>query len=88
MTSHKVRTNVYLDAEIKEQAKKIFKKYGVSLNDAINIFLAQSVLQKKLPFELNTPNEETIRAIEDAKKGINVEIVTIEDLKSEARTCL
>lgn len=30
----KIRTNVYLDAEIKKQAKEVFKKYGVSLSDA------------------------------------------------------
>ena len=88
MTAHKVRTNVYLDASIKEQAKELFKKYGVSLSDAINIFLAQSVSQKKLPFELNIPNKETIQAIEDAKKGINGETVTLEDLENEVKTCL
>ncbi len=30
--STKIRTNVYLDADMKEQAKNIFKKYGVSLS--------------------------------------------------------
>jgi DNA-damage-inducible protein J len=52
MTSTKVRTNVYIDANIKIKAKELFKKYGVSLSDAINIFLAQSVLEKGLPFEV------------------------------------
>ena len=45
-TPTKIRTNVYLDAEIKTKAKEIFKKYGVSLSDAINIFLTQSVMEK------------------------------------------
>jgi len=32
----KVKTDVYLDSDITIQAKEIFKKYGVSLSDAIN----------------------------------------------------
>ena len=46
--SAKVRTNVYLDRELKEKAKKIFKAYGLSLSDAFNLFLAKVV--KKMSF--------------------------------------
>ncbi len=88
MTAHKVRTNVYLDSDMKEQAKQIFKKYGVSLSDAINMFLTQSVMERGLPFELKLPNEETIQAIEDARKGINGDSVTLEELQNEAKACL
>lgn len=88
MTAHKVRTNVYLDVEMKEEAKKIFKRYGVSLSDAINMFLTQSVMQRGLPFELKLPNEETVKAIDDARKGINGDIVTLEDIEAEAKACL
>jgi len=88
MTAHKVRTNVYLDSNMKEQAKQIFKKYGVSLSDAINMFLTQSVMERGLPFELKLPNEETIQAIEDAHKGINGDTVTFEELENEAKACL
>ena len=41
--SNKIRTNVYLDADIKKKAQEIFKQYGMGLSDAFNIFLAQSV---------------------------------------------
>lgn len=82
----KIRTNVYLDAEIKKQAKELFKKYGVSLNDAINIFLTQSVLERGLPFEMKIPNEETQKAIEEARAGIDIEKIDynthIEDMKN------
>ncbi len=88
MTAQKVRTNVYLDSNMKEQAKQIFKKYGVSLSDAINMFLTQSVMERGLPFELKLPNEETIQAIEDARNGINGNAVTLEELESEAKACL
>jgi DNA-damage-inducible protein J len=88
MLTSKVRTNVYLDAKIKEQAKEIFKNYGISLSDAINIFLTQSVMEKGLPFEMKIPNEETRQAIEDARAGVNGDIISLENLQKEAKQCL
>jgi len=88
MVANKVRTNVYLDSVMKEQAKNIFKKYGVSLSDAINMFLTQSVMERGLPFEMKIPNNETIQAIEDARNGINADIVTLEELERESKQCL
>ena len=76
----KERTNVYLDKELKEKAKILFKKYGLSLSDALNIFLAQVIRENKLPFEELIP-EETLRVIEDARKGRNMKKLSLEDLK-------
>jgi DNA-damage-inducible protein J len=88
MVAQKIRTNVYLDLEMKEQAKQIFKKYGVSLSDAINMFLTQSVMERGLPFEMKIPNDETIQAIEDARNGVNADTITLEDLEKESKQCL
>jgi DNA-damage-inducible protein J len=88
MVAQKIRTNVYLDSEMKEQAKQIFKKYGVSLSDAINMFLTQSVMERGLPFEMKIPNDETIQAIEDARNGVNADTITLEDLEKESKQCL
>ncbi len=88
MTASKVRTNVYLDVEMKSKAKEIFKHYGVSLSDAINMFLTQSVMERGLPFEMKIPNEETIRAIEDASAGIGLEEITLEQHLEEMKQCI
>ena len=88
MTASKVRTNVYLDSDMKEQAKTIFKKYGVSLSDAINIFLTQSVMERGLPFEMKLPNEETMKAIKEARAGTNADTITMEQLEEETVQCL
>jgi DNA-damage-inducible protein J len=88
MVAQKIRTNVYLDSDMKEQAKNIFKKYGVSLSDAINMFLTQSVMERGLPFEMKIPNDETIQAIEDARNGINSDTITLEELEKESKQCL
>jgi len=88
MVAQKIRTNVYLDSDMKEQAKNIFKKYGVSLSDAINMFLTQSVMERGLPFEMKLPNDETIQAIEDARNGVNSDTITLKDLEEESKQCL
>ena len=88
MVAQKVRTNVYLDSDMKEQAKNIFKKYGVSLSDAINMFLTQSVMERGLPFEMKIPNDETIQAIKDARNGVDFDTITLEELEKESKQCL
>ena len=88
MVAQKIRTNVYLDSDMKEQAKNIFKKYGVSLSDAINMFLAQSVMERGLPFEMKIPNDETAQAIKDARDGVDSDTITLDELAKESKQCL
>ena len=62
MTSKKIRTSVYLDEEVKNAAKELFGKYNISLSDAINIFLSQSIISQGLPFDMKIPKDiEPIR---------------------------
>jgi len=77
----KSRTNIYLDIHLKEQAKEIYKMYGLSLSQAVNIFLAQSVFNRGLPFDVKIPNEETLEAMRDVETGNNYEDIVLEDLK-------
>ena len=88
MAASKVRTNVYLDSDMKTKAKEIFKHYGVSLSDAINMFLTQSVMERGLPFEMKIPNDTTIKAIEDAKANIDGDTLSLAELEEESKQCL
>ena len=81
--SIKETTSIKLDVEIKNRAKEIFKELGITMGEAVNIFLSQVALHKGLPFEVKIPNEETKKAIEDARKGINMESVSIEEMIAE-----
>ncbi len=82
MVIEKSRTNVYLDVKLKKQAKEIYKHYGLSLSEAVNIFLAQSVFSRGLPFEVKIPNDMTLQAMKDVESGENYEEVSLEDLDS------
>ena len=81
--SVKETTSMKLDVEIKAKAKEIFKELGITMGEAVNIFLNQVALHKGLPFEVKIPNEETKKAIEDARKGINMESISIEEMIAE-----
>jgi len=80
MVVEKSRTNVYLDTNLKEQAKEIYSNYGLSLSQAVNMFLAQSVFSRGLPFDVKIPNDITLEAMRDVETGANYEDITLEDL--------
>jgi len=81
--NEKTRTNVYLDTVMKKQAQEIFKQYGMGLSDAFNIFLAQSVMEKGIPFQIKIPNDDTAQVIQDAREGKNMTKVSLDELKEE-----
>ena len=81
--SVKETTSIKLDVETKAKAKEIFKELGISMGEAVNMFLSQVTLHKGLPFEVKIPNDETKKAIEEARQGINMESVSIEEMIAE-----
>ena len=60
MAATKIRSNLYLDKELKEKAKEIFKEYGLSLSDGINMLLNRVVKNR----ELIVPKELDIEPID------------------------
>lgn len=58
-----------VEPEIKERAEKVFRALGISASEAINLFYNQVRLRQGLPFDVRLPNEETQRAIEEARDG-------------------
>ena len=60
--------NVRTEPAIKDKVERLYKSMGVSLSDAINMFLYKSIDYRGLPFELcrEIPNAETIAAMKEA----------------------
>lgn len=81
--SQKIRTNVYLDSEMKEKAQEIFKTYGMGLSDAFNIFLSQAVIERGIPFAVKIPNTETKRAMRDVLEDKHMQEMSLEELVKE-----
>ena len=44
--------NIRIEPETKAQAEKIFSDFGITISDAINIFLKKSIMEGGLPFEV------------------------------------
>ena len=55
----KVALNVRVDPNLKEQAEELYGKLGINLSQAVNVFLAASVIHGGLPFDLALPERET-----------------------------
>ena len=56
---------IRIDPEIKSEVESIYSRYGMSITDAINVFLYTSRIVGGLPFDLrpNKPNAETVESI-------------------------
>ena len=46
--------NVRTTKEIKDTANKIFSEMGINTSIAINLFLKQSIMKHRLPFDVDT----------------------------------
>lgn len=61
--------NIRVDPEIKSSAEALFSSFGLTVSDAVNIFLHQSLLEGGLPFAVKQPryNAETEAAMAEAR---------------------
>ena len=58
-----------IDSSLKEQAEALFSSLGLTLEEAITLFLKASILHGGLPFPVEQPryNQETELALEEAR---------------------
>lgn len=59
--------HVRLDDETKERATETLNAMGLSVSDAVRIFLRRVVADQAMPFELRAPNGETRAAMAEAE---------------------
>ena len=61
--------NLRIEPDIKAQAETVFSSLGISVTDAINIFLHASIMEGGFPFQPKQPryNRETRMAIQEAR---------------------
>lgn len=62
--------NLRIDPVKKQQAESLFSSFGISVTDAINIFLNTSIMEGGFPFQIKQPhyNQETELAMEEARQ--------------------
>ena len=64
--------HVRVDEHIKAQAAETLAAMGLSVSDAVRVFLTRVVAAKQLPFALQVPNVETRAAMAEADEMARV----------------
>lgn len=49
-----------VDPRVKEQAEMVLDRLGISMATAMEVYLRQIAVQRKIPFELALPNDKPI----------------------------
>ena len=62
--------NIRLDSEVKKNAEAVYSRYGLSLAEAVTVFVHQSCNVGGMPFDLRPkrPNAETLAAMAEAER--------------------
>jgi DNA-damage-inducible protein J len=79
----KETTSIKVDKETKNEAKMVFAQLGMSMGEAVNIFLTQVALTKSIPFEIKIPNEETQQIMEEVLNSQNTSPLDYKELSEE-----
>lgn len=66
MASNTSMLHVRLDEETKEKATAALNAMGLSMSEAVRMFLHRVAADQAIPFELRTPNAETRAAMTEA----------------------
>jgi DNA-damage-inducible protein J len=69
------------DPEVKAESRAIFEALGITMSDAVNIFLRQAIREGGFPFEvkLRRPNKTTLAAMEDVEQAIRAGVKGTKD---------
>ena len=78
----KTQTTIRLEERDYKEAKDILKYIGMSYSQAVNMFNRMIVLERGLPFEAKIPNDETLKAMQEAM-DLDGEYITLDELKRE-----
>jgi DNA-damage-inducible protein J len=76
-----------VSSEVKQDAEAVFNDMGMSIGDAVRIFLKQSVNSGGLPFKphIKTPNHETIMSFSEIENN-NYDELSLEEFKNALNT--
>jgi DNA-damage-inducible protein J len=72
-----------IDERIKEEATAVLAAMGLTVSDAVRILLTRVAREKALPFEPLIPNDETIAAMKEARRGNLPSFATVEGLMAD-----
>lgn len=60
---------IRVNKELKKEASELLSSMGLNFSDFFRISLLKLVNEKKMPFSIDVPNQETIRAMQATENG-------------------
>jgi DNA-damage-inducible protein J len=75
--------HVRVDEQLKQNATEALDAMGLSVSDAVRVFLTRVAADQAFPFELRVPNVETVQAMEEARAGKLKRFENIDDLMED-----
>jgi DNA-damage-inducible protein J len=79
-TTKTASARALIDPEVKRKAEAILQEIGLSVSNSIELFYRQVVAQQGLPFDLQVPNEKTMKAIRNSRAGKGKRFFSSEEL--------
>jgi DNA-damage-inducible protein J len=70
-------------SDLKEKASAALAEMGLSVSDAIRLMLVRVAADRALPFEIRTPNPQTVAALKAAEAGDTVKFTSVEALLAD-----
>ena len=67
MTAQTSMLHIRVDDDIKDQATQTLTAMGLSMSDAVRLFLRRVVIDQAFPLELKVPNAETLAAMAESR---------------------
>lgn len=61
-----------IEPEIKQEAENILAQLGLTMSQAMTLYINQLVLRRGIPFNINIPNQATMEAIQESLEPENL----------------
>ena len=79
----RVRTRI--DGVVKEEAAAVLREMGLTVSDAVRLMLVRVAREKRLPFDVRTPNAATREAMGELEAGEKARFAGVGALMADLR---
>lgn len=70
MTTSSTMLHIRIDEKIKQDAQLAFQAMGISMPDAIRLFLTRVIAEQAIPFQVKVPNQTTFAAMQEVEQMV------------------
>ena len=75
--------HVRLDGKVKQRAERALESMGLTVSDAVRVFLTRVAAEQALPFEVRVPNARTRAAMRELARGKGRRHATVDALLAD-----